>query len=328
MLVPCLIALSQGCGGCSSRPPGTSTEASTSAIPPNDGGGDDQEPLLGTGAFLPIVRFRVEGEPDVDNRYPSTVRITPKTPERVEGLRSCSGVIVSPHLVLTAGHCVCRRRQLSTPQGSVEHQVDGSSCVEAATVDVFFYEVDPLRPRSAAGHTSGQYLGRVRPHPRLEVRLSAQGDLLSSHADLAVIALDTPVPGGFRPVPVATTAVVLKESLVLVGFGYAEEQGWLDDTRLVNQRQVAAAMDEAGERFRLERQGAPFFKGDSGGPCFRESPQGPTLVGISTTGLGQEPTLTALHAYREWLHQEILRAEAAPAPSPGRGPLPDGSTLK
>ncbi|MFL5349185.1 MAG: trypsin-like serine protease [Hyalangium sp.] len=257
---------------------------------------------------MPSVRFRVEGEPDLDNRYAAAVRVTPKALELIDGLRGCSGVIISPHLVLTAGHCVCQNHPPMT-RGPVAQQVDGSGCVETASVDLFFYEYDPRRPREAPGHTSAQYLGRVHPHPRLDVRSNAQGEILSSHADLALIALDTPVPQGFRPAPIATTGVALQESLALVGFGHAEELGWLDDTRLINKRKVAAAVDAAGERFQLEQQSESFFRGDSGGPCFRDSPQGPTLVGISTTGLGPQPTLTALLAYREWLQQEIQRAE-------------------
>lgn len=276
---------------------------------------------------MPDIRFRMEGEPDVDNRYPAVVRVTPVARELIDGLRSCSGVIISPHLVLTAGHCVCQSRPPIT-RGLVARQVDGSSCVEAATVELFFYEQDPRGPRNAPGHTSAQYQGQVRPHPRLEVRSNAQGEVLSSHADLALIALDTPVPQGFRPVPFTTTAVALQESLVLVGFGHAEELGMLDDTRLINRRTVAAQVDAAGERFQLEQQGESFFRGDSGGPCFRESPQGRTLVGISTTGLGQQPTLTALDAYREWLQQEIQRVEAAAATSTGPEVPPAGSTLK
>jgi hypothetical protein len=154
----------------------------------------------------------------------------------------------------------------------------------------------------------------------MEVRLNAQGDILSSHADLAVVSLNTPVPPGFRPVQLDITPVVAQESLVLVGFGYAEDLGTLDQWRLINERKVAAGMDEVGERFRLERRGESFFRGDSGGPCFREGSQGSLLVGISTTGLGQEPSMTSLRAQREWLQQEIHRVEMAPTESTGNGP--------
>ena len=276
---------------------------------------------------MPSVSFRVEGVPDVDNRYSAAVRVTPTALELIDGLRSCSGVIISPHLVLTAGHCVCQNHPPLT-HGPVARQVDESGCVETATVDVFFYEYDPRQARKAPGHTSAQYLGRVRPHPQLEVRSNAQGEVLSSRADLALIVLDTPVPQGFRPVPIATTNAVPQESLVLVGFGHAEALGWLDDTRLINQRKVAAALDTHEERFRLEQQGESFFRGDSGGPCLREASQGTTLVGISTTGLDQQPTLTSLHSYREWLQQEIQRAEAAAAKRIGPEAHPAGSTLK
>jgi hypothetical protein len=170
---------------------------------------------------------------------------------------------------------------------------------------VFFYQYHPQAMQDIAGTTAAQFPGKVHPHPELEILLDPDGRVRFTHADLALIVLDTPVPPGFAPARLASTGITVQGSLVTVGFGHDESRGWLDSTRLINKRKVAAAMDAEKGRFRFEQDRQTFFRGDSGGPCFLESSRGPELVGISTTGLGHEPTLTGLLPYREWLLQEI-----------------------
>lgn len=306
-----------GCGACS--PPLDLPDKQVAASPADAGAGHEEDLLFGESAFLPMILYNhFEGVPDIHNRYPSVVHIAPESLEPRPGLRHCAGVIIAPRLVLTAGHCFCWQRPVSTPEGSVEQRVEASSCVEAAHVAIFFYEYAPsMPPDYMASLTIKRYKGRVRPHPQLEVRLDAKGGVLSSHADLALIVLDAPVPVGFRPVPLARTGARLQESLVRVGFAYSEESRMLADIRLVHTSKLIAALDSHGERFQFERNTTPFSRGDSGGPCLRPSRRGPTLVGISTTGLGNEPALTDLQGFRDWLREEIQRLEATPARSHG-----------
>jgi len=324
-LLSCLLAALQACGGCSA--PSRGEPEKTVAAPPPDAGTKDEEgSLFGENAFLPMILYnQAEGEPDVHNHYPFVVRIAPLGQAPRPGLRHCAGVIVAPRLVLTAGHCFCWRRPISTPEGSVEHRIESSSCVEDALVELFFYEYDPtLPPGDIAGLTIKRHDGLVRPHPQLEVRLSMKGEVLSSHADLALIALHVPVPVGFRPVPLAKTGARLQESLVRVGFAYSEESGMLHDIRLVHTSKLVAASDSQNERFQFERRTSPFSRGDSGGPCLRPSRQGPMLVGVSTTGLGHEPMLTNLHGFRDWLQEEIQRANS-PSSQESIGGSPPGA---
>lgn len=193
--------------------------------------------------------------------------------------------------------------------------MDNTDCIETVTVDLFFYEYDPQMPTEhIASHVSQQHEGHVRPHPQLDVRLDVEGGVLSSHADLAVIVLDTPVPVGFRPVPVSRRKVSSEEDIVMAGFAYSEELGLLHDTRLIHSSKVIAPTDSTGERFQLQPPTAGLFRGDSGGPCLREGPGGPLLIGISTTGLGHEPTMTALQGFRGWLTEEIQRIPATASP--------------
>lgn len=310
-LFSCVLAVSQGCGGCSPQPQ-NGPEQTATATQPEAGASDELDSPFGTEPFLPLVWFQAEGVPDVLNRYPFVVTVEPREPPREGGLRSCSGAIIAPRLVLTAGHCVCRQHQDTPSEDALEYRVTGASCADTAAVEIFFYEEDSRMPRGLASYVTGRYMGQVRPHPGLELRLNAHGAVLSSHADLALILMEAPFPAGFRPVRISSTGVALEEALVIAGFGYDEENGGLDDVRLINTRKAAAAMDERQERFRLVGHEQRFFRGGSGGPCLRETPRGPELVGISTTGLGHEPTLTTLLPYREWLLREIQHPHASP----------------
>jgi hypothetical protein len=317
-LLSCLLAVFQGCSGCMT--PFRGQPEKTAAAPPLDAGAPDEwDHPFGVNAYIPMVYFRVEGEPEAHNLYPSAVKVVPGVPDFEAGLRSCSGVIVAPRVILTAAHSVCRQRPADVLGEARGLRVDGASCIETASVEVFFYQYHPQALQGITRTTSARFQGKVRPHPELDIQLDAEGRVLLGHADLALVVLDTPVPPGFTPVRLSSIGVTAQDNLVTVGFGHDESRGWLDSTRLINLRKAVAAVDAPWGRFQFEQDRQPFFRGDSGGPCFRQSHRGPELVGISTTGLGLQPTLTALLPYREWLLQEIGRPHTTSVPERDKG---------
>jgi hypothetical protein len=320
-----LLTVYPGCRDCSLHSQGataardaslvTPDESAASGLPPDSEDFDESDPPFGIPSDEPLaVMFRVVGKPDALNRYPAAVMVRTRTLAGEARLRECGGVIVAPQLVLTAGHCVCYNRQSPTPEGTFEYRVEATSCAEAAIVTVFFYEQDPSGPQQIVGYTYVEHRGKVRPHPALSIRLDPRRELLSSHADLAVIHLDTPVPPGFRAARLAKTSAVPGETLTRVGFGYDETLGAIDGRRLVLESKVLKALAPSGERFLLEAPDGYVFRGDAGGPCFRETRRGPMLVGISTTGLGQEPTMTGVRPYWGWVRDELSVAVSPDEP--------------
>src|SRR5262245_27009705 len=72
-----LAAVPPGCGRCS--PPSQEKPGEPVTASPADAGAKDEEDLpFGANAFLPMIVYnQFEGEPDVQNRYPSVVHIAP-----------------------------------------------------------------------------------------------------------------------------------------------------------------------------------------------------------------------------------------------------------
>ncbi len=126
-----------------------------------------------------------KGRKDKHNRFRSIVQVIVNEPigddreiaavaearEEKDEYYECSGVLIGPKLVLTAGHCVCKRqetrlRERGQPRAKV--LVNASLCAKAVTVKTVSFHQPPDQP----GQDIKEYeVSQVVPHPRLKVRV-------------------------------------------------------------------------------------------------------------------------------------------------------------
>jgi hypothetical protein len=292
------------------------------------------------GSEIPTVS---EGRIDSLNRYLFTASLSMRLLDSEQGIRgrTCSGVLIDPRVILTAGHCVCPARKSVPPEAADASFIDRAACAETAAVTMVRYKVDgeALRAMTRSGVDSlpgekmGPYRGRVYVHEdirivyrEIETRAGWESSTDSSHADLAIIVLDQPVQGRVEPVRLAQTPVQLNERVTLVGFGTARLA--LDEPELVRrygENAVVSIKDDgttfhigrpleispgySGERPELvRRRGSYAESGDSGGPCLRERNGTLELVGIARSTHGPPLVLsvyTSTYKYLGWLRVKL-----------------------
>jgi hypothetical protein len=284
-----------------------------------------------------------EGRIDTTNRYMSTVMVTTAFSDPKQGTRvkTCSGVLIEAHAVLTAGHCVCDVRRPVPPEANDAAVTDPSTCAKTTNITLLRYQP----PEETALQTPvggslippavniGPYRGTVQVHEdlrilykELETSTGLEMNTEYSNADIAVILLEEPLRGYTRPIKLAEEPVRLKERLLLVGYGAALLGQSLDTpVRRYGENTVVSIKEDGstfhlgtqleiapsyrGEKPRVNRlRGSYSTSGDSGGPCFRERKGALELVGIAKSTHGPPVVLsvyTSTHAYLRWLRQKI-----------------------
>jgi hypothetical protein len=182
--------------------------------------------------------------------------------------------------------------------------IDITDCSRSAIIDTVIYQPKEGITNAAAS-TRDVYEGVVRPHPGLKIHLNEQGQVASSRADLAVIALNRPLAKEFHPASLSDRDVAPGETITVVGYGYDEIADAYGGDRRFIRNKVARDLGPEGDRALLEQTQQNRYRGDSGGPCFREGASTPVLVGISSRNLGEGSTFTSLHRHQGWLKAEL-----------------------
>lgn len=129
-----------GCKNRSAEPP------SAVAVVTDAGALPAEEPLPIKTSWLQYA-----GTLDVTNRYSATVTVETQDPMRAGVDGHCSGLLIGPRLVLTAGHCVCTTHDAAVGGSEGRKTIDGSACASRPTVTTVSY--DP--PKKGHGRMPG-----------------------------------------------------------------------------------------------------------------------------------------------------------------------------
>lgn len=250
--------------------------------------------------------MELAGKVDGENRYLPAVMVTALSGDEAE--MHCSGTTLGRRVVLTAGHCLCPRRQLTPRNAGHSAVIDASMCFDSVHVEMVVYEPQAQEGATLRASSTTVHSGRAEPHPSLRVVLDDQGHVLSSHADLALIFLSEPLE--LSGLPLDDQEVRVGDPIIIAGYEYDEMADVFGRERRFSLNKVTRLATAEDERVLIQQPGGHRYRLDSGGPCLRQGATGLELVGISSRWLGQGAACTSLLGYRGWLDAAVRRAEA------------------
>jgi hypothetical protein len=218
--------------------------------------------------------------------FPAVVAVVIFNRDGTSGL--CSGTLVTPTIVLTAGHCL-------------------SFGLVGALIAIF--------PDGVTEVDHGAIAGAI--HPDFNLAIDAV-------ADVGLLVLDAPVTD-VTPTPLATAAPRPHARGTIVGFGDDATSGaGLKRVGTVRLARCPRAVHKIGiERgqlagsicWRPKRRGEDTCHGDSGGPLLVDD----SVAGVTSGGFPDCPGRlswdTSVAAFRDWI--ELMIAQAANLPAGG-----------
>lgn len=279
-------------------------------------------PTDGVGSSAAAI---VHGELDDPPKYGSVVLVTTNLGT---GFASCTGVMLTPHLVATARHCLTSlsadRTKFGTPY-------------DLKWTDVSVWPYDPK-----AGPAAGKVFAEIEGSEKL-----------LKDADFALIVTKSPLPGPFAPIRLASAPTV-GEDVAVAGFGWTDVdtvEAKHDRFRREGLKILALGPDAAYSPRGLGAKeleiGESVCQGDSGAPVFDQATGALLGVAVDVTN-GYEPTstdspvtgcvdrpgsparsaVTRVDAYADVIRKaarslgETLWEEGQPQPSTDPGPAP------
>ena len=200
----------------------------------------DPAPIIG-GTTVPL------------GRWPDAVAVLGRNAE-------CTGTLIAPDVVLTAGHCI-EMNPIEVIVGSVDLGEPGG---------------DVIKVKSSRAYPDWEH-----------------------HYDVGVVILDHVARARPRAIVSSCAAdhgLAVSKTVKVVGFGLTTRSGTGNNTRL---HQVAVPITDAtcasdpscepsiapGGEFTAGGHGGDSCFGDSGGPVYLDTPAGPMLVGVVSRGL-------------------------------------------
>ena len=197
-----------------------------------------------------------------------------------KGPLDCSGTLVSPYLVLTAGHCTTAD---VVQGGSV---VIGSSLASpAATVPI----------------------ARAVPHPQFD-----PGSLTNDVGLLVLASAASPAPAAL-----GASAPTVGGAVEIVGWGVASADASIDGKKRQGTTTITTV---AATTFAVSAAPSQPCSGDSGGPAFSSAGGSASVVGVTShgdVGCVQGATYTRVDAYLASFIQPTMKAFAAGSAATG-----------
>lgn len=213
----------------------------------------------------------------------------------------CAGILVSPNLIITAGHCVTFPAEYSKNPWVFNVILDPNISGNA-----------PLAHRSVGEGAIG--------HENFKI----EGPFDVRRYDIGVIKLKENVSSSLKPVPLIVSRKNIKPGtgIVVAGYGYTDDRDVTDGRQLrVVDSQVQAFFD--GEFDADQSNGKGACQGDSGGPAYVKTKQGLALLGVvSGPSMRVEQnwqstckvilTYTEISAYKDFILESAKKLNAIP----------------